>query len=70
MSTPVDTSLTGRKASTAQIIAIITGTQVVLLGPSHFGLAKQVSALVAQVVRDYKDCPLPSVVLSCSRELI
>ncbi|KAG1770779.1 hypothetical protein EV702DRAFT_1049229 [Suillus placidus] len=65
MSTPVDTSLTGLKASTAQIVAIIAGTQVLPLGPSHFSLGKQ-----AQVVRDYKDGPLPSIMLSCSRELI
>ncbi|KAG2348101.1 hypothetical protein BDR05DRAFT_945033 [Suillus weaverae] len=70
MSTPVDTSLTGLKASTAQIIAIITGAWVVPLGPSHFSLGKQVSALVAHIVKEYKGGPLPGVMLSCFKELI
>ncbi|KAG1822067.1 uncharacterized protein BJ212DRAFT_1297307 [Suillus subaureus] len=41
MSTPVDTSLTSLKASTAQIMAIISGTQQIPQGSSHFALITQ-----------------------------
>ncbi|KAG1816889.1 uncharacterized protein BJ212DRAFT_1480742 [Suillus subaureus] len=70
MSTPVDTSLTGLKASTAQIMAIISSTQQIPPDPSHFALTSQVSSLVAHVVKDYGSGPLPSIVLSCSKELL
>ncbi|KAG1771135.1 hypothetical protein EV702DRAFT_1049039 [Suillus placidus] len=65
MSTPVDTSLTGLKAPTAQIIAIITSTQQLPLGSSHFALRSQ-----AHIVKEYKGGPLPGVMLSCFKELI
>ncbi|KAG1803428.1 uncharacterized protein BJ212DRAFT_1487031 [Suillus subaureus] len=70
MSTPVDNSLTGLKASTAQIMAIISDTQQVPPGNSHFSLTTQVSSLVAQVIKDYGSGPLPSIMLSCSKELL
>ncbi|KAG1818210.1 uncharacterized protein BJ212DRAFT_1480031 [Suillus subaureus] len=70
MSTPVDNSLTGLKASTAQIMAIISSTQQIPLGNSHFSLTTQVSSLVAQVIKDYGSEHLPSIVLSCSKELL
>ncbi|KAG1800139.1 uncharacterized protein BJ212DRAFT_1498254 [Suillus subaureus] len=41
MSTPVDNSLTGLKASTAQIMAIISGTWQIPPGNSHFSLITQ-----------------------------
>ncbi|KAG1812456.1 uncharacterized protein BJ212DRAFT_1301469 [Suillus subaureus] len=65
MSTPVDTSLTGLKASTAQIMAIISGTQQIPLGSSHFALTSQ-----AHVVKEYGAGPLPGIMLLCSKELM
>ncbi|KAG1817188.1 uncharacterized protein BJ212DRAFT_1299348 [Suillus subaureus] len=65
MSTPVDNSLTGLKASTAQIMAIISGAQQILPGNSYFSLTTQ-----AQVIKDYGSGPLPSIVLLCSKELL
>ncbi|KAG1823830.1 uncharacterized protein BJ212DRAFT_1476694 [Suillus subaureus] len=65
MSTPVDNSLTSLKASTAQIMAIISGAQQIPPGNSHFYLTTQ-----AQVIKDYGSGPLPSIVLSCSKELV
>ncbi|KAG1818580.1 uncharacterized protein BJ212DRAFT_1479586 [Suillus subaureus] len=65
MSTPVDNSLTGLKASTAQIMAIISGAQQIPLGNSHFSLTTQ-----AQVIKDYGSGPLPGIVLLCSKELL
>ncbi|KAG1795855.1 uncharacterized protein BJ212DRAFT_1489596 [Suillus subaureus] len=53
MSTPVDNSLTSLKASTAQIMAIISGAWQIPPGNSHFSLTTQVSSLVAQVIKDY-----------------
>ncbi|KAG2035189.1 hypothetical protein BDR03DRAFT_1012709 [Suillus americanus] len=53
MSTPVDNSLTNLKASTGQIMAIISGTQKIPLSPSHSALGKQVATLVADVVKEY-----------------
>ncbi|KAG1803032.1 uncharacterized protein BJ212DRAFT_1487254 [Suillus subaureus] len=70
MSTPVDNSLTGLKASTAQIMAIISSAWQIPLGNSHFSLTTQVSSLVAQVIKDYGSGPLPGIVLSCSKELL
>ncbi|KAG1814429.1 uncharacterized protein BJ212DRAFT_1482160 [Suillus subaureus] len=70
MSTPVDNSLTSLKASTAQIMAIISSAQQIPPGNSHFSLTTQVSSLVAQVIKDYGSGPLPSIVLSCSKELL
>ncbi|KAG1805295.1 uncharacterized protein BJ212DRAFT_1304083 [Suillus subaureus] len=65
MSTPVDNSLTSLKASTAQIMAIISGAQQISPGNSHFSLITQ-----AQVIKDYQTGPLPGIVLSCSKELL
>ncbi|KAG1800690.1 uncharacterized protein BJ212DRAFT_1305224 [Suillus subaureus] len=65
MSTPVDNSLTGLKASTAQIMAIISSAWQILPGNSHFSLTTQ-----AQVIKDYGSGPLPSIMLSCSKELL
>ncbi|KAG1721034.1 hypothetical protein EDB19DRAFT_1917578 [Suillus lakei] len=70
MSTPVDTTLTGLKALTAQIKAIIYGARQIPPGPSHYALTSQVTGLVAQVVKDHGDGPLPGIVLLCSKELI
>ncbi|KAG1728209.1 hypothetical protein EDB19DRAFT_1832811 [Suillus lakei] len=47
MSTPVDTTLTGLKALTAQIKAIIYSTWQIPPGPSHYALTSQVTGLVA-----------------------
>ncbi|KAG1773721.1 hypothetical protein EV702DRAFT_1200853 [Suillus placidus] len=62
MSTPVDTSFTGLKASVAKIMAIISGARLISPGPIHFALGSQVSALVAHVVKEYVDGPLPGIV--------
>ncbi|KAG1808417.1 uncharacterized protein BJ212DRAFT_1485055 [Suillus subaureus] len=70
MSTPVDNSLTGLKASTAQIMAIISSARQIPLGNSHFSLTTQVSSLVAQVIKDYGSGPLPSIMLLCFKELL
>ncbi|KAG2030668.1 hypothetical protein BDR03DRAFT_1016867 [Suillus americanus] len=72
MSTPVDNSLTNLKASTGQIMAIISATQQIPPGPSHSALGKQVATLVADVVKEYGsgDGPLPSLIISCSKELL
>ncbi|KAG1717535.1 hypothetical protein EDB19DRAFT_1839717 [Suillus lakei] len=70
MSTPVDTTLTGLKESTAHIKAIICGARQIPLGPSHFALTSQVTGLVAQVVKEHGDGPLPGIVISCSKELM
>ncbi|KAG1821859.1 uncharacterized protein BJ212DRAFT_1547435 [Suillus subaureus] len=70
MSTPVDNSLTGLKASTAQIMAIISRAQQIPPGNSYFSLTTQISSLVAQVIKDYGSGPLPGIVLSCSKELL
>ncbi|KAG2029174.1 hypothetical protein BDR03DRAFT_1050054 [Suillus americanus] len=67
MSTPVDNSLTNLKASTGQIMAIISAAQQIPPGPSHSALGKQ-----ADVVKEYGsgDGPLPSLIISCSKELL
>ncbi|KAG2030263.1 hypothetical protein BDR03DRAFT_1017315 [Suillus americanus] len=72
MSTPVDNSLTNLKASTGQIMAIISAAQQIPLGPSHSALGKQVATLVADVVKEYgsRDGPLPGLIMSCSKELL
>ncbi|KAG2030979.1 hypothetical protein BDR03DRAFT_1016598 [Suillus americanus] len=72
MSTPVDNSLTNLKASTGQIMAIISATRQIPLGPSHSALGKQVATLVADVVKEYGsgDGPLPGLIISCSKELL
>src|SRR6267154_4450152 len=86
MSTPVDASLTGLKASTAKIMALISGARQIPPGSSHFALTSQVGALVvcsflfclffsltsrrAHVVKEHGEGPLPGLVLSCSRELM
>src|SRR5882757_4784047 len=46
MSTPVDTTLTGLKESTAHIKAIICGARQIPPGPSHFALTSQVAGHV------------------------
>ncbi|KAG2030631.1 hypothetical protein BDR03DRAFT_1016929 [Suillus americanus] len=72
MSTPVDNSLTNLKASTGQIMAIISGAQQIPPGPSHSALGKQVATLVADVVKEYGsgDGPLPGLIILCSKELL
>ncbi|KAG1725117.1 hypothetical protein EDB19DRAFT_1915231 [Suillus lakei] len=70
MSTPVDTTLTSLKESTAHIKAIICGTRQIPPGPSHFALTSQVAGLVAQVVKEHGDGPLPGIIISCSKELM
>ncbi|KAG0694474.1 hypothetical protein DFH29DRAFT_1006292 [Suillus ampliporus] len=71
MSTPVDTSFTGLKAITAQIMGIISSARQIPLGPSHFALTAQVTSLVADVVKEYGTSPhIPGLMLSCSKELM
>ncbi|KAG2044169.1 hypothetical protein BDR03DRAFT_977133 [Suillus americanus] len=72
MSTPVDNSLTNLKASTGQIMAIISGTWQIPPGPSHSALGKQVATLVADVVKEYgsRDGPIPGLIILCSKELL
>ncbi|KAG1720217.1 hypothetical protein EDB19DRAFT_1836104 [Suillus lakei] len=70
MSTPVDTTLTSLKESTAHIKAIICGARQIPPGPSHFALTSQVAGLVAQVVKEHGAGPLPGIVISCSKELM
>ncbi|KAG2035434.1 hypothetical protein BDR03DRAFT_983719 [Suillus americanus] len=72
MSTPVDNSLTNLKASTGQIMAIISAARQIPLGPSHLALGKQVATLAADVVKEYGsgDGPLPGLIISCSKELL
>ncbi|KAG1725114.1 hypothetical protein EDB19DRAFT_1948270 [Suillus lakei] len=70
MSTSVDTSFTSLKATTAQIMAIISGAWQIPLGPNHYSLT-QISALVSQAVWEYGTGPhIPGIVLSCLKELI
>ncbi|KAG2030063.1 hypothetical protein BDR03DRAFT_1017561 [Suillus americanus] len=72
MSTPVDNSLTNLKASTGQIMAIISAAWQIPSGPSHSALGKQVATHVADVVKEYGsgDGPLPGLIISCSKELL
>ncbi|KAG2030025.1 hypothetical protein BDR03DRAFT_1017617 [Suillus americanus] len=72
MSTPVDNSLTNLKASTGQIMAIISTARQISPGPSHSALGKQVATLVADVVKEYGsgDGPLPGLIISCTKELL
>ncbi|KAG2036556.1 hypothetical protein BDR03DRAFT_1011510 [Suillus americanus] len=72
MSTPVDNSLTNLKASTGQIMAIISTARQIPPGPSHLALGKQVATLVADVVKEYgsRDGPLPGLIILCSKELL
>ncbi|KAG2033662.1 hypothetical protein BDR03DRAFT_1014062 [Suillus americanus] len=74
MSTPVDNSLTNLKASTGQIMAIISAARQIPLGPSHLTLGKEVATLVADVVKEYGSGsgsgPLPGLIISCSKELL
>ncbi|KAG2030126.1 hypothetical protein BDR03DRAFT_1017485 [Suillus americanus] len=72
MSTPVDNSLTNLRASTGQIMAIISAARQIPPGPSHLALGKQVATLVADVVKEYGsgDGPLPGLIISCSKELL
>ncbi|KAG1733096.1 hypothetical protein EDB19DRAFT_1911678 [Suillus lakei] len=71
MSTPVDTTLTGLKALTAQIMFIVSSAQQIPLGASHFALTAQVSALVAQAVQEHGTGPhIPCIMLSCLKELM
>ncbi|KAG2039586.1 hypothetical protein BDR03DRAFT_980803 [Suillus americanus] len=80
MSTPVDNSLTNLKASTGQIMVIISGAQQIPLCPSHSALGKQVATLVVFFwggfvltnIQEYgsRDGPLPGLIILCSKELL
>ncbi|KAG2364357.1 hypothetical protein BDR07DRAFT_1375157 [Suillus spraguei] len=73
MSTPVETSLAGLKATTAQIVGIISGAQLMpaSTGQAHLALTAQVTSLVAEIIWEHEKGPyMPSIIASCSKELM
>ncbi|KAG2360092.1 hypothetical protein BDR07DRAFT_1487461 [Suillus spraguei] len=73
MSTPVETSLAGLKATTAQIVGIISGAWLMPAGTgkAHLALTAQVTNLVAEIVREHEKGPyMRSIIASCSKELM
>ncbi|KAG2737136.1 hypothetical protein P692DRAFT_20107293, partial [Suillus brevipes Sb2] len=71
MSTAADTSISGLKAISEQIMAIIIGTRQLPPGNVHFHLQAQISALVSRVAKEYGAGDyMPGLVASCSKELL
>ncbi|KAG1759351.1 hypothetical protein EDD22DRAFT_956002, partial [Suillus occidentalis] len=73
MSTPVQTSLTGLKASTLKLVGIIAGAQLILAstGEAHNVLTKQATTLLGEIVQEHeKGDYIPGIVASCSKELL
>ncbi|KAG1834745.1 hypothetical protein EV424DRAFT_1341083 [Suillus variegatus] len=73
MSTPVQSSLAGLKASTAQLMGIIASTWHVPAGSVHvhIALTRQVTTLLADIIRVHeKGDYIPGIVASCSKELM
>ncbi|KAG1875990.1 hypothetical protein C8R48DRAFT_768833 [Suillus tomentosus] len=73
MSTPVQSSLAGLKASTAQLVGIIASTQHIPAGTVdvHLALTKQVTTLLGDIIRAHeKGDYIPGIVASCSKELM
>ncbi|KAG2366115.1 hypothetical protein BDR07DRAFT_1480527 [Suillus spraguei] len=73
MSTSVGTSLAGLKATTAQIVGIISRARLMpaSTGQAHLALTAQVTNLVAEIVREHEKGPyMPGIIASCSKELI
>ncbi|KAG1738585.1 hypothetical protein EDD22DRAFT_922720 [Suillus occidentalis] len=67
MSTPVQTSMAGLKASTLKLVGIIAGARLILAGTgeAHNVLTKQATTLLHEK-GDY----IPGIVASCSKELL
>ncbi|KAG1788846.1 uncharacterized protein HD556DRAFT_1447501 [Suillus plorans] len=73
MSTPVQSSLAGLKASTAQLVGIIASARHIPAGTVdvHLALTKQVTTLLGDIIRAHeKGDYIPGIVASCSKELI
>ncbi|KAG2107942.1 uncharacterized protein F5147DRAFT_773925 [Suillus discolor] len=73
MSAPVQSSLAGLQASTAQLVGIITRAQLTPAGTgeAHLALTAQATTLVGAIARQFEKGPyMPGVVASCSRELM
>ncbi|KAG1761025.1 hypothetical protein EDD22DRAFT_898424 [Suillus occidentalis] len=73
MSTPVQTSLTGLKASTLKLVGIIAGARLIPAGTgeAHNVLTKQATTLLGEIVREHeKGDYIPGIVASCSKELL
>ncbi|KAG1758481.1 hypothetical protein EDD22DRAFT_972156 [Suillus occidentalis] len=73
MSTPVQTSLAGLKASTLKLVGIITGAWLIPAGTgeAHNVLTKQATTLLGEIVREHeKGDYIPGIVASCSKELL
>ncbi|KAG1738806.1 hypothetical protein EDD22DRAFT_959441 [Suillus occidentalis] len=73
MSTPVQTSLAGLKASTVKLVGIIAGARHILAstGEAHNVLTKQATTLLGEIVREHeKGDYIPGILASCSKELL
>ncbi|KAG1717423.1 hypothetical protein EDD22DRAFT_964769 [Suillus occidentalis] len=74
MSTPVQTSLTGLKASTLKLVGIIAGARLIPAGTgeAHNVLTKQATTLLGEIVREHeKGDYIPGIVASlCSNHLL
>ncbi|KAG1756921.1 hypothetical protein EDD22DRAFT_850358 [Suillus occidentalis] len=73
MSAPVQSSLAGLQASTAQLAGIITQARLTPAGTgeAHHALTAQATTLVGTIARQFEKGPyMPGVVASCSRELM
>ncbi|KAG1736486.1 hypothetical protein EDD22DRAFT_924105 [Suillus occidentalis] len=73
MSTPVQTSLAGLKASTLKLVGIIAGARLIPAGTgeAHNVLTKQATTLLGEIVREHeKGDYIPGIVASCSKELL
>ncbi|KAG2112256.1 uncharacterized protein F5147DRAFT_650904 [Suillus discolor] len=73
MSTPVQSSLAGLKASTAQLVGIIAGARHIPAGTVdvHLALTKQVTTLLGDIIQaQEKGDYIPGIVASCSKELM
>ncbi|KAG1805028.1 uncharacterized protein HD556DRAFT_1437192 [Suillus plorans] len=73
MSTPVQSSLAGLKASTAQLVGIIAGARHIPAGTVdvYLALTKQVTTLLGDIIQAHeKGDYIPGIVASCSKELM
>ncbi|KAG1717403.1 hypothetical protein EDD22DRAFT_856184, partial [Suillus occidentalis] len=73
MSTPVQPSLAGLKASTLKLVGIIASARHIPAGTgeTHNVLAKQAYTFVGEIVREHeKGDYIPGILASCSKELL
>ncbi|KAG1747005.1 hypothetical protein EDD22DRAFT_917975 [Suillus occidentalis] len=73
MSTPVQTSLAGLKASTLKLVGIIAGARLIpaSTGEAHNVLTKQATTLLGEIIQEHeKGDYIPGIVASCSKELL